>query len=72
MNNNLILAAAIVAAALIVKYGPVAPGRYQVAGGGTYPYVRIDTATGDAWQARFTAASPNGYWVPFADNGSSR
>jgi hypothetical protein len=50
MNNTILIAAAIVAAALILKLpiGP-APGRYQIAGTSSFLY-RIDTITGDVWR----------------------
>jgi hypothetical protein len=65
MNNSLVIAAAIVAAALIVKYGPLGPGRYQIAGvGGPSSYVMIDSATGDSWLHYDLR------WVPFHGNGA--
>ena len=70
MNAGVLIAAAIVAAAIIIKIpiGPP-PGRYQVAGY-TAGFYRLDTATGDAW---FLAGSgPAAHWLPFADNGGSR
>ena len=66
MNNSILIAVAIVAAAIIqLPIGP-APGRFQIATGqgGT---VRLDTATqGDAWAAN-TALGP---WMSFRDNGA--
>jgi hypothetical protein len=73
MNNSLIIGAAIVVAALIVKF--VEPqggqtGRYQIAGTGGGSLMRIDTRTGDAW---FYVGGAGGVrWQPFADNGGAR
>jgi hypothetical protein len=68
MNNTIVIAAAIVAAALIVKL-PIGstPGRYQIAGSAG-SHFRLDTATGNAW-----SIAPGGTglrWVAFADNGA--
>jgi len=70
MNNGIIIAAAIVAAAVIVKFVDLpatTTGKYQVAGAGTGIWIRLDTKTGDAWIGFGNGASG---WTPFADNGA--
>ena len=69
MNAGILIAAAIVAAAIIIKIpiGPP-PRRYQA--GFTDGFYRLDTATGDAW---FLAGNDlAAHWLPFDDNGGSR
>lgn len=72
MNNNAapLLAAAIVAAALIVRLVPSSPqlGRYQISAPSAQVAIRLDTARGDAWLMNW--ASGGNTWRPFADNGS--
>ena len=69
INPILLIAAAIVAAAVILKLpiGPNPPGRYQTAGTGPGFFFLIDTVTAATWQWY----GPNDGWRPVS-SGAAR